>query len=91
VDLAKELQESLLGQIFGFDGVASHAQAESVDAAAVKLIDGFEGGRVALLSQANGFFERGSIRLQGLSRLRGRCRQWLRGQGAHARACLPCE
>jgi hypothetical protein len=52
-----------LGQIFGFNGVATHAQTESVDAAAVQLINGFEGVGVAFLGQANGFFERSGIRL----------------------------
>ena len=63
MNLAEQLQEGLLGQIFGFNGVATHAQTESVDAAAVQLINGFEGVGVALLGQANGFFERSGIRL----------------------------
>ncbi len=63
MNLAEELQEGLLRQIFGFNGVATHAQTESVHAAAVQLINGFEGAGVALLGQANGFLERSGIGL----------------------------
>ena len=69
VDLAKELQESFLSQVLRFLRVTNHAKTESVDAAAVHLVDGFKRCRITLLSQADGFFERSGIRLERLSRL----------------------
>jgi len=70
VDLAKELQEGLLRQVLRFDRIRHHTKAERIDAAAVHLVDSFESGSIALLSQANGFFEIGSVRLERPSTLR---------------------
>jgi hypothetical protein len=38
-DLAEEMEEGLLGHVFGFGDVAEHAEAEGVDAAFVKGIE----------------------------------------------------
>jgi hypothetical protein len=69
VNFAKELKESLLGEVLGFEGIADHAEAEAVDAARVLAIERFEGGGVALLRADDGRVELcrdWSERLRGL-------------------------
>ena len=46
-DLAVELDEDLLGEVFGLGRVGSHPQAERVDSSAVARVQLFEGRRVA--------------------------------------------
>ena len=48
-DLAKEMEEGLLGHVFGFGDVAQHAEAEGVDAAFVESVEPGEGFCVAIL------------------------------------------
>ena len=50
VYFAEKLEEGFLGEVFGFEGIADHAEAEAVDAAGVLAVKRFEGGGVALLS-----------------------------------------
>ncbi len=69
VDFAKKLKESFLGEVFGLEGVADHAQAEAVDAAGVLAIEDFEGGGVTALSAKDGGVEWRGDRLE---RARGR-------------------
>jgi hypothetical protein len=45
----------LLRQIFGFRRILDHAQAQAVDASAMRLVKEFEGGVVALLGLLYGF------------------------------------
>ena len=53
VDLAEQLQEGILGQVFGFGGIAHHAQTERIYAAAVQFIEAFERGCVTLLRESD--------------------------------------
>ena len=57
VNFAEKLQEGFLGEVFGFEGIADHAEAEAVDAAGVLAVERFEGGGVALLSADDGRVE----------------------------------
>ena len=57
VNFAEELEEGFLREVFGFEGVAEHAEAETVDAAGVLAIEVFEGGGVTTLSAADGGVE----------------------------------
>ena len=49
-----ELEERLLGEIFGLGGVGDHAQAEGVDAALVQGVEAGKGGVIALLGEDEG-------------------------------------
>ena len=49
-DLAEEMEESLLGHVFGFGDVAEHAEAEGVDAAFVEGVELGECLGVAIFS-----------------------------------------
>jgi len=49
VNLAEELEEGFLREVFGFEGIADHAKAETVDTAGVLAVELFEGGGVAAL------------------------------------------
>src|SRR5579863_3931813 len=53
-DLAIELQERFLSQVFGLGGVCRHAQAERIHTPLVTVVKRLEGFRVALL----GFLDR---------------------------------
>jgi hypothetical protein len=55
VNLAEQLQECFLSQVFGFGWVSGHAQAQTIHTSAVRFIKVLEGIRVALASQADGF------------------------------------
>ena len=57
MNFSEELEEGFLGEVFGFEGVADHAEAEAVDAARVLAIESFESGSVALLGAADGGVE----------------------------------
>jgi len=50
VDLAKQQNEGLLGQILGFDRVSQHAQTNAVDKPRVQPVDEFESPRIPLVS-----------------------------------------
>jgi hypothetical protein len=54
-DLAEEVQERLLGHVFGLGDVAEHAQAEGVDAALVQRVQPGEGLGVTVLGGLDGF------------------------------------
>ena len=54
-DLAEEMEEGLLGHVFGFRDVAEHAQAERVDAALVQGVELGEGFGIAVLGGFDGF------------------------------------
>src|SRR6202043_2755716 len=55
-DLAKQLQERFLSQIFGLRRIPSHhPQTQSVYAAAVQFVEPFESRRIALLGSSNYF------------------------------------
>jgi hypothetical protein len=62
VNLAEELQEYVLGQILGLDGLSHHAQAKGVDAPTVESVDELECRGVSLLSQPDGFAQGGAVR-----------------------------
>ena len=47
-DLAVELQERFLGQIFGLSRIRGHAQAEGIDPPLVLIVEGLERLGVAL-------------------------------------------
>jgi len=49
VNFAEELEESFLREVFGFEGVADHTEAEAVDTARVLAVKLFEGSGVAAL------------------------------------------
>lgn len=49
VNFAEELEESFLREVFGFEGVADHTEAEAVDTARVLAVELFEGSGVAAL------------------------------------------
>jgi hypothetical protein len=52
-DLAKQLQERFLSQVFRFGRIAHHTQTQSVYAAVVQAIDALKRRRIALLGQAD--------------------------------------
>jgi hypothetical protein len=54
-DLAEEVEEGLLGHVFGFGDVAEHAQAEGVDAAFVEGVELGEGSASPFLARFDGF------------------------------------
>lgn len=64
VNLAEELEEGLLREIFGFEGVADHAEAETVNATRMLAVEIFEGGGVTTLGAADGCVELGADWLQ---------------------------
>ena len=47
MDLAEQLQERILREIFGFHRIVDHAQAKGVNATGVKLKDGLKRGGVS--------------------------------------------
>ena len=49
-ELAEEVEEGLLGHVFGFGDVAEHAEAEGVDAAFVEGVELGEGFGVSVFS-----------------------------------------
>ena len=53
-DLAIELQERLLGQVFGFGGIGRHPKTQRIDSPLMAVVQALEGLRVALL----GLFDR---------------------------------
>ena len=59
VNFAEELEEGFLREVFGFEGIADHAEAETVDAAGVLAVESFESGGVAALGAADGGVELG--------------------------------
>jgi hypothetical protein len=69
-NLAKQLQKGFLHQVFGIGGVPDHTQAQSVDAAAVHLVQKFKSSSISSLCEADGirFSQRGRLagRLPGL-------------------------
>lgn len=66
VNFAEELKEGFLREVFGLEGVADHAKAETVDAARVLAVEVFEGGGVATLCAADGGVELSAGRLERL-------------------------
>ena len=64
VNLAEELEEGFLREVFGFEGIADHAKAETVDTARVLAVELFEGGGVAALGAENCGIELGGDRLE---------------------------
>jgi hypothetical protein len=46
-DLAKQLDEDFLCEVFGFGDVLRHAQAEGVDSSVMTLVELFEGSHIA--------------------------------------------
>jgi hypothetical protein len=53
-DFAKELKESLLHQVFRIRRIIDHPQAQSVDAAAVKLVQKLKSRGITGLGQTDG-------------------------------------
>jgi hypothetical protein len=83
VNLPEQLQEGFLCQVFRFRWIASHAQAESVHATAVHLVDSLKCCCVALLRPVYRLFEEGRIGLKSPSiLLRTGCLASLRGRSA---------
>src|SRR5437660_9218500 len=75
MDLAEQLQERILREIFGFHRIVDHAQAKGVNATGVKLKDGLKRGGVSLLCQANGLLQSHTV---GFAAWKGRCRSFVR-------------
>ena len=83
-DLAEEVQEGLLGHVFGFGDVAEHAQAEGVDAAFVEGVELGECLGVAVLGGLDGFGLPGDGRISLEEPRVGFCGWCLRHQLAFA-------
>jgi len=64
VNLAKELQEGFLREVLGFEGIADHAKAETVDPTGVLAVEVLEGGRVAALGAEDCGIELSGDRLE---------------------------
>ena len=64
-DLAEELQERFLHQVFRVRRVTHHAQAQGVDAAAVEFVQKLKRRSVSGLSQTDGFRLSQRYRLAG--------------------------
>jgi hypothetical protein len=76
--LAEEVQEGVLGHVFGFRHIAEHAEAEGVDAALVQRIELGECVWIAVFSgfDSFGFAGDGRIALEE-ARIRFRLHSWL--------------
>lgn len=64
VNFAEELEEGFLREVFGLEGIADHAKAETVDAAGVLAVEMLERGSVATLGAADGGIELCAGRLE---------------------------
>src|ERR1700676_5374917 len=61
VNFAEQLEKGFLSQIFCFHWVAGHTQTQSVNAAAVQLVDGFKRSGVTELGAPNGIVKSGAF------------------------------
>lgn len=70
MDFTEELEEGFLSEVFGFEWITDHAEAEAVNAAGVLTVERFEGGAVAMLGAEDHRVELGRGRLDRLRKVR---------------------